>query len=401
MTTTLRDARIPLLAQAIEKLKAYGRLNAVDIRGSDRAQESKQQTVSWINRNLLAIERAVDDVPLGRHVTLRHPATTGGGQQNIDLLSNIFGEVYGRRFIDDVIALLERALGAYESSFTGLTEVGQGTREEEGQTMNATGIQVFVSHRATDAELAEGLVKCLEGCLEIPDGTIRCTSVTGYRLDVGDDGPAVLRSNLKGCKLVIGLLTEQSLESAFVIMELGAAWAFEKRTCPILSPEVPFAAIPAAIGGTHAIRTTDPDEIMNLVEVIARETGFSKRNMSSINKAVRTFVARATELAAAAIKIASDDAEPRPIAASDEEAFVRLKSWVKNVGLMRMEQEIVFARIDNELRLASGMTAKHIINAAREFFDVDVKSKESILFKRKPQEIAQIGDTRIDPYRGV
>ncbi len=89
------------------------------------------------------------------------------------------------------------------------------------------------------------------------------------------------------------------------------------------------------------------------------------------------------------------------LAATDEQAFVRLKSWVKNVGLARMEQEILFAWLDEDLYLAPGMTAKHIARAASDLFDIDAKSEVSILFRRKALEMADIIEGGIDPYMGV
>lgn len=98
--------------------------------------------------------------------------------------------------------------------------------------------KVFVSHAAKDAVFAKALVDCLEACLEIPDKTIRCTSVPGYRLAPGDDADEVLRDNLARCSVVLGLLTDDSLASGYVVMELGAAWGLKRTTCAILAPAI-------------------------------------------------------------------------------------------------------------------------------------------------------------------
>ncbi len=116
-----------------------------------------------------------------------------------------------------------------------------------------TTIKIFVSHAAKDVEFAKALVNCLESCLEIPDKTIRCTSVPGYKLAPGDVSDDVLRDNLAQCLVVIGLLTETSLLSGYVIMELGAAWGLKKTTSAILAPGVNFDRIPGPLARRHAI----------------------------------------------------------------------------------------------------------------------------------------------------
>jgi TIR domain-containing protein len=251
----------------------------------------------------------------------------------------------------------------------------------------SSGIRVFISHRATDQALAEALVDCLNAALVIPPRSLRCTSVTGYKLDVGDDGPDVLRENIRESALVVGLITDQTLDSAFVVMELGAAWALKKRTCPVLAPTVPFGSMPDAIRGTHAIRTTDVDGIGNLIDVVAREADFERKDTPSTTKAVTAFVARATELAAAALKRdAPDDTDALPLVSDDEQAIVRLKAWLRNAPMDEMRQEIRYATMDSKLRLAPGMAAKHLITIASATHDVDVKSTESVLFKARPRE---------------
>jgi hypothetical protein len=81
----------------------------------------------------------------------------------------------------------------------------------------------------------------------VPDKAIRCTSVSGYELAVGDVGDEVLRANLEQCSVVIGLLTEESLNSGYVIMELGAAWGLKKTTCALLAPSIDFERMPGPL----------------------------------------------------------------------------------------------------------------------------------------------------------
>jgi len=64
----------------------------------------------------------------------------------------------------------------------------------ESKIMSVTKTRIFISHAAADAELAAALITLVEAGVETPTGTIRCTSVPGYNLEGGDDGPEVSRS---------------------------------------------------------------------------------------------------------------------------------------------------------------------------------------------------------------
>lgn len=151
-------------------------------------------------------------------------------------------------------------------------------------------IEVFISHAAKDAAFAKALVDCLEGCLDLPEPAIRCTSVPGYRLAPGDVSDEVLRSNLEKCSVVIGLLTENSLSSAYVIMELGAAWALQKTTCVILAPNVDFARIVGPLNRLHAIKADSDHDIASLMEVIGEKTGAALANRAKSTAAINAFV---------------------------------------------------------------------------------------------------------------
>jgi hypothetical protein len=161
-----------------------------------------------------------------------------------------------------------------------------GVKEE--QPMNA--IRVFVSHSAKDAALAKAFVDCVEACVEVPDKALRCTSVSGYRLSPGDVSDEVLRDNLEQCSVVIGLLTDESLKSGYVVMELGAAWGLKKTTCALLAPGVHFNSVPGPLSRRHAVMIDSDHDIVSVMEVIAEKTGWPLRNRARSTAAVRTFV---------------------------------------------------------------------------------------------------------------
>src|SRR5262245_27537238 len=105
---------------------------------------------------------------------------------------------------------------------------------------------------------------------------IRCTSVPGHKLAPGDVSDEVLRDNLEQCAVVIGLLTDESLKSGYVIMELGAAWGLKKRTCALLARGVEFERMPGPLARVHGhgVKADSDHDIASVMEVIAEQAGW-------------------------------------------------------------------------------------------------------------------------------
>jgi hypothetical protein len=148
----------------------------------------------------------------------------------------------------------------------------------ESKIMSVTKTRIFISHAAADAELAAALITLVEAGVETPTGTIRCTSVPGYNLEGGDDGPEVLRKNLSSSGVVLGLLTTRSIASSYVLMELGAAWAFEKRAIPLIGPGATFGDLPGPFKDVHALTMTSKTDMAELIPTIARYAQLAPTN---------------------------------------------------------------------------------------------------------------------------
>jgi len=83
-----------------------------------------------------------------------------------------------------------------------------------------------------------------------------------------------LRAEIANCDVLIGLLTEESLKSGYVTMEFGAAWGLQRMTCAVLAPNVDFKSLPGPLVEHHAIRWDRRSDLAELVDVIAKATGF-------------------------------------------------------------------------------------------------------------------------------
>ena len=151
-------------------------------------------------------------------------------------------------------------------------------------------IKIFISHAEKNVSVARALVDCIEKCLEVPENSIRCTSLPGYTLSPGQITDEILRSNLEHCVVVIGLLTQESLKSIYVNMELGAAWGLKKTTCAMLAPNIPFSSLPTPLSRVHALRMDNADDILSLVETIREKAVLSSKRIEKLRPAIQDFV---------------------------------------------------------------------------------------------------------------
>src|SRR5690606_28172211 len=84
-------------------------------------------------------------------------------------------------------------------------------------------LQLFISHSSRDADMAAALIDFLR--VTIPGlNRIRCTSVSGYGLQAGAHVDSQLQKEVGEAATLIALMTGVSVESAYVLFEVGARW---------------------------------------------------------------------------------------------------------------------------------------------------------------------------------
>lgn len=157
------------------------------------------------------------------------------------------------------------------------TAIDRRAENKTTESFSTSAIKIFISHSAKDRDFAAAVVDLLEATLNIPPDAIRCTSVDGYKLEAGDS-PETLRLNIQSCDVLVALLTPASLESGFVLMELGAAWGFNKRICPVLAPRLTFNLLPGPSGPLHAVMADDRVGMSGVIDAVHKATQLSYRD---------------------------------------------------------------------------------------------------------------------------
>jgi hypothetical protein len=131
---------------------------------------------------------------------------------------------------------------------------------------NISKTRIFISHAHEDEDLAQALVAVLTKAFEISDSAIRCTSVSGYKLPAGVHTASQLRSEIEQTECVLGVITPRSMESKYVLLELGAAWGLGKRTFPLVARGVKASSIPDPLGELHWIDLTASEDCHQLID---------------------------------------------------------------------------------------------------------------------------------------
>ncbi|NKW80262.1 TIR domain-containing protein [Ochrobactrum pecoris] len=94
-----------------------------------------------------------------------------------------------------------------------------------------------------------------------------------------EDFNKYMREQIQQPKLVLLLMTPSYMESAFCLMELGAAWAKSHTTLPIVVPPVSFSEVTRTLGLIQALDINKPSSVIDLrTAVKSTNIDLEKRN---------------------------------------------------------------------------------------------------------------------------
>ncbi len=133
-------------------------------------------------------------------------------------------------------------------------------------------MDVFISHASADKDLAKAVALLLQVGIGISPERIRCTSVEGYKLELGANVEDQLKIEIRQSRVLIGLLTPASIQSSWVLFELGARWGLgrtELMLGPLLAKGTTPDSIPAPISGINALNANSSPDVHQFVRNIA------------------------------------------------------------------------------------------------------------------------------------
>ena len=127
---------------------------------------------------------------------------------------------------------------------------------------------IFISHRHSDQYIASLLVDFLLTALELKESEIRCTSVPGHTLPFGTSISERIKKDLNTATALIALITTDSLQSTWVLFELGSSWAMEKLLIPVLGPGVKYDDLPGPLKNYPVVQIQEENASFILREAI-------------------------------------------------------------------------------------------------------------------------------------
>ncbi|MGE0591886.1 MAG: toll/interleukin-1 receptor domain-containing protein [Vicinamibacterales bacterium] len=134
-------------------------------------------------------------------------------------------------------------------------------------------IRLFISHSSADKAVAERLIELLRDALSLRAEEIRCTSVEGHRLPGGADTDEEIRREINEAEAFIGIVSADSVQSLYVLFELGARWGLGKPLVPLLCPGFAAELLDGPLKGLNALRMDNRQQVLQLVHEIGRSLG--------------------------------------------------------------------------------------------------------------------------------
>jgi hypothetical protein len=147
-------------------------------------------------------------------------------------------------------------------------------------------MRIFISHSSHDQNLAEAVIDLLRSAMALASQDIRCTSVDGYRLPAGANTIEQLRLEVSNAEAFIGIISPASLQSAYVIFELGARWGRGTHMAPLLAPGMEAATLKGPLQGINALRADSPAQLHQLVAEVGEVLSLQLEPPASYQKKV-------------------------------------------------------------------------------------------------------------------
>jgi hypothetical protein len=128
---------------------------------------------------------------------------------------------------------------------------------------------LFISHSSGDLHIVEALVDLFRSAFAISPDSLRCTSLDGYRLTGGVSIDEQLRREVHEAEAFVGLISHRSLQSMYVVFELGARWGAGKHLIPLLAPGVAPRVLQPPLSALNALSCGSAAHLHQLVAELA------------------------------------------------------------------------------------------------------------------------------------
>jgi hypothetical protein len=159
----------------------------------------------------------------------------------------------------------------------------------DGQPAEAA-MKVFISHGSADKKIAGAFIEFLRTALPLIAKDIRCTSVDGYKLPAGTNSDEQLRQEVFEAQAFLALLSPASLQSIYVMFELGARWGAKRYLAPVMIGGLSPSNLKAPLSAIHAVNGTSESDLHQLVETLSERLNIKSDKPAAYIKTLRSFI---------------------------------------------------------------------------------------------------------------
>jgi hypothetical protein len=152
---------------------------------------------------------------------------------------------------------------------------------------------IFISHSGQDRDLAIALTDLLKAAFPLRAEQILCTSVPGHKLVGGAHTEAELLDVLRNAEIVIGVMTPASLESSYVLFELGARWGMQKSLIPLVARGTKMEDLVEPLKSKNALNASDEGDLHQFIENIAKFLKPKKQPAAAYTTKIRSLISSA------------------------------------------------------------------------------------------------------------
>lgn len=117
-------------------------------------------------------------------------------------------------------------------------------------------VRVFISHSNADLVFARKIRNLLSQ-------HANARVFTTDELSAGEKWETRLRHELAAADAVVAILTPDSVDSSWVLHEIGAAWALEKPIIPVITRRDVLNRMPVHLEGARVIELADVESAQN------------------------------------------------------------------------------------------------------------------------------------------
>ena len=181
-------------------------------------------------------------------------------------------------------------------------------------------ICLFISHAAGDSDLVKHLTLLITNTLVLEPEQIRCTSVYGHTLGLGDEIPSTLAGDIRSTPVVMGVITSASAHSQWVLFELGAAWILRKKIILLVHPLLGMEILPGPLSTIHAASLGDIEGLFQALEELSIALSCRFRKKLSLREDISNAITQFKTLARLA---------PAPPLKLDQAGIVRNASEIE------------------------------------------------------------------------